>query len=65
MRESFGIPCWATRTVGSAREPPIDVKSHHREFSGVETAGESIRSHSEGALLSGHAFHKIENPGSG
>jgi hypothetical protein len=35
------------------------------EFQGVETAGESIRSHSGGALLSGHAFQRIENPGSG
>jgi hypothetical protein len=35
------------------------------EFSGVETAGESIRSHIGGALLSGHAFQKIESPGSG
>ena len=34
-------------------------------FSGVETAGESIRSHTGGVLLSGHAFQKIESPGSG
>ena len=47
------------------REPPIDVKSYFWGVSGVETAGESIRSHSRGALLSSHAFRMIEDPGSG
>src|SRR5450759_4188139 len=50
---------------GGAHEPPIDVKSYFWGISGVETAGESIRSHSGGALLSSHAFRMIENPGSG